>query len=230
MREARCSRVWTLGCLGQQLLAQSVEEQRAVGRGLRLARLVAELGPAHAAAGAVGIGDAVDGLARRGREPRHRRHERHAVAVGQHGGVGRGQGEAPLVGGRAGVVHGQDAAGGLVLEPLAGVALGAAGARRELARGGRAAVRQGAVPAEPVAEVDRLGQLGAEDRTEDALGEGVDVAGGSGVVRHGHASDRTSVSLHGGCTTVGPTSAPVNPRWGATWPGAGVRAPTSRGS
>ncbi len=192
-----------LGGRRQQILDEAVEEQGSVGTRLRLARLVAEVVPAQAGAGAVGVGDAVDEPARGGGEPRDRGHERGAVGIDQHRGVRGRQREPPL--GRLGrlVVDGEDAARGLVLEPLAGVPLGAVGAGGELDRRRGAVGGQRAVPAEAVAEVDGLDELGTEHGAEDPLGERVGGGCGSGVprggvVRHRHAPIRPAI----GCTAV----------------------------
>lgn len=88
--------------------------------------------------------------------------------------MGCGQPEAPLGGRRGGVVDGEHAADGLMLEPLAGVALGAGRARGEFG-GGQAVlgVGQCPVPAQPVAQVGGLGQLGTERGGEQLLDEGL---------------------------------------------------------
>ena len=94
-----------------------------------------------------------------------------AVGVEEPLAVPLGQGEPALGRGRAGVVDREEPGHGLLLEPLASVALVDAGARGELGAGLRPALVERPVQAEPVADVD-AGQLHrGEQRAEHALGE-----------------------------------------------------------
>ena len=99
----------------------------------------------------------------------------------------------------ADVVHVEDRPDGLVLEPLARVARMDPGPLGQLGRGGRPAVRQGAVQPEPVAEVHGLQVEGAERGAHQAAGELVaarlGVRGGVGGDGHGwHLQSSTAAS------------------------------------
>ena len=80
--------------------------------------------------------------------------------------VSRWKAEAALVGGSGRVVHVEDRVRGLLLEPLANVALVGAGGGGELAGGQRSVVGQRAIEPEPVADVDREDIEGAQGRLE----------------------------------------------------------------
>src|SRR5690606_15221045 len=114
-----------------------------------------------------------------------------AVLVGEHHRLLGRQGETPA----RGVVR-QVVGGGLVRQPLAQVALGAAAARGQLGRRGGALVAQRAIQAEAVAQGDQGGAVGAAEVVEDLADEGVQpvlvetcsggrVRGGRGGVRTG---------------------------------------------
>ena len=113
----------------------------------------------------------------------------------------------------AGVVGGQRAAArrrvddleeagdGLLLEPLAGVARGDAGAVGELVRRERAVALERAVEAELDAEVDGEQLERAERGAEQALGEGVGAICGFGVGGHGPQRARARLrTTYGGVT------------------------------
>ena len=70
----------------------------------------------------------------------------------------------------------EQAADGLLLEPLARVARIGPGPRSQLVRGGRTVIGQGPIPAQPLAEVDpgdvEAGDGGGEDALDERVGSG----------------------------------------------------------
>ncbi|WUI64913.1 hypothetical protein OG774_22005 [Actinomycetospora sp. NBC_00405] len=187
----------------QVVAGEGIPQERAVLRRLALAGVVAEGLPAHAAARPVGLEEVVDVAQRRDEDPCERRQHRLAVEVGEHGDVRGGHREAALVGRGGRVVDGEHPAHRLVLEPLAGVAGGGPGARRELGRRGRAVLGERAEPAEPVAHVERGGLLHAEDPAEDGLGAGIGGVGGA-VLCGRHGVDGGARACHGAVSMLSP--------------------------
>jgi hypothetical protein len=84
---------------------------------------------------------------------------------------------AALVFGLGRIVHIEDFAHGLLLQPLAGVAGVDAGAGGQLASGGRAILGERLVQPEPVPQVRRVDINRAERRAEEALDERLRLAG-----------------------------------------------------
>jgi hypothetical protein len=89
----------------------------------------------------------------------------------------------------------EQAGHGLLFEPLARVARIGAGAGSELVRRGGAVIRECAVPAEAVAEVDAGDVERRDGSTEDALRERVGGGGHRSSMRGGCAAARA----YGGC-------------------------------
>ena len=88
------------------------------------------------------------------------------------GGGGR-KFRVPYAGFRGGVVDVEQSAGGVMLEPLADVALRRTGALGQLGRGGGAVVGERAVQAESFAEVDRVDLQGRAGIAQQSVGEGI---------------------------------------------------------
>ena len=157
---------------GQVLGPEGLQQPRPVEVALGLDRVLPVRGLRHAAARAERLLEL--GHDRRARDDRtgHRRHRVHGVQVGQDLGVGRRQPEPPRARPRLGIVDLQDPGGGLVLEPLAGVAFVDPGARRQV--GGRHAFvpRHRPIQPEPIAEVDDERIEHPKTGVEQALGEG----------------------------------------------------------
>ena len=157
----------------REVLAELVEEHRLVGVALGLTHVVAVVRPRHAAAGAIGVEDRRYLVATRDEQAHERREVVEAVVVGEHLGVRGRQLETPRCRIRGVGGEREDAVGGLLFEPLAGVALGDAGAGSQLGRGRGAARGERAVEAEPVADVDAVGRHRAEQVAKESLNEGL---------------------------------------------------------
>ncbi len=84
------------------------------------------------------------------------------------------------------MVDAQEASDGLLLEPLAHVALSRAGTSSQLARRRVALVGEGAVEAEPAAEMDRCDLEGVDHGSEHPLDERIGVARGRGSLGLAH--------------------------------------------
>ena len=158
---------------GQPLRAEQVREDGPVGVALALAAEPAVLLPGHAAARSESLLNGREDVREGDAVACERRQVGKGVAVDQDLGVACGQPKAPLLGLGTRVVHLEDPGDGLLLQPLPGVALVRPRRARELGRRGLAAVRQGAVVAEPVAQVDGHELVGAERGPEEALGQRV---------------------------------------------------------
>jgi hypothetical protein len=148
-----------------------VDEHRPVDRRDAAAELRAVGGVGDAAAGAVGLeqlrqhpGDACE-------DDRDRRGVVGAVGVQQHLGMAGGQLVAALAGGVVGVVAGDVPGGGLLLEPLAGVAKRDAGGGGDLGLGCGSEVVERLVEPEFQAQADaeRLQRVGCV--VDEPLGE-----------------------------------------------------------
>ena len=119
--------------------------------------------------------------------------EAYVVAVDQHRGVRGGQAEPARRRVRRDVVHVEQPARRVVLQPLPHVALVRAGPRGELARGRRTALVQRPVEPEPFAQIDGVELERPGGVAEEALGEG------PGWIGHGldDATLRRSVAPEG---------------------------------
>ena len=127
-------RSWTSGMAARTSLPSCVRKKGRLAAACASRGSAAERGPADAGTGAVRLGDGGQVHAQAGDELREGRHEEQAVGVGQALGVCRRQRVAALVGPEGRVVHGHPRGGGLVLEPLPGVARIGAGAGGQLDR------------------------------------------------------------------------------------------------
>jgi hypothetical protein len=181
-------------------VAVAVEGRHTAGH----ARVV--LAPGHAAAGAKRLQRL--GLV----EPHRRRHvprgrnEHGAVFVGQHQRVlGR-----ELVGVAHRVVA-QVLAGSLGVEPLAHIALGAAGAPRQLLRAQRPGAGQGLVQAQLVAQADHHAGVAGGDVAHGPHDEGLDLR----VVDHGGVHEKGFLVLRGGRGAQGISGGRA---WATAWP------------
>lgn len=154
--------------------AQRALEPRPVHVALRIARIRPELLPGDAAPAAVRLQELGKTGCRGHQHPRRRRGVRERSLVGEHLGMRPGKTEAHDV---AVVLRGEDAAHGLLLQPLAGVARVHAGASGELVDRQRVAAGQHAVQPEPVADVHGEGLHAVEHLLEDPRCEGVDLRG-----------------------------------------------------
>ena len=113
---------------------------------------------------------------RTGDPDEHRRERRdvgRALRIGEHVCVLLREPEAPRLGGGVRVVDLEEAGNGLLLEPLARVALVDPGGRREPAGRQRPGVAQRAVEAEPPADVDAEELQRADRALEESLDERV---------------------------------------------------------
>ena len=110
-------------------------------------------------------------------EARERRHVGERVTVAQDFRMPGGQAEPPL--GRIGadVVDLEDPGDGLLLEPLAGVALGRAGRGGQLRAGRFTVLGERPVVAQAVAQVDGHELVGAQGGAEEPLREGIPLSG-----------------------------------------------------
>jgi hypothetical protein len=148
------------------LAPEMLEEHDPVERRLRLAAVLPVRGPGHAAAAS----ERVHERAQRGGHgdggARKMRRERLRFGVGQRLGMAGRQGEAP-------VLDLEDAADGLLLEPLVRVARMDTGRLGQLVRRRRAAPGERAVEAQPIAEIDAVEVERRARRVEQALGERV---------------------------------------------------------
>ncbi len=136
-------------------------------------------------AGAVRLHQLIERAGERHEQPPERRHVVEAVGVEQRLVVAGGQAEASRGGVVRVLVQVQDAARGLLLEPLARIALVDAGGRREPGRGGGTEVGQRPVEPEPVTEVDREHVEGLDRSHEQLADERVaTLLAGRGISRH----------------------------------------------
>ena len=161
----------------EPLLPQQVDEGRAVEGRLDL-RPVLEGGEGDAPAGAVGLEQRGEAPADPGDHARQGRQVGQAVLVQQHAGVPGRQAVAarrPVLGRLRSVRldHLQDVGHGLLLQPLAGVALVDPRPSGELGGRGRPAPGEGAVEAQPVAQADRQEVERPQGRLEQPAGEGL---------------------------------------------------------
>ena len=157
----------------QPFRAEELEERRPVLRRLGLAHIRAELGPRHAAAGP-------ERFQERGHRPDdpdselgQRRHGGEAVRIREHGVVAGREEVAARLGRAGGVLHLEEPAHSLLLQPLADVALLRPGLDRQLRRRRAPQAPETAVEAEPVADVDGSEVHEAERRLHQAAGERV---------------------------------------------------------
>jgi hypothetical protein len=114
--------------------------------------------------------------------------------------VGGGQAVAARGGVHVRVVGGQEAGDGLLLEPLAHVALGGAGAGGEFTRRRIPAVGECTVEAEPTTEVDRRDLQGVDGGGEQALHQrvGRDTRRRVGSADFGHRGPPSGLRRKGG--------------------------------
>ena len=149
--------------------------------------------PADTGAAAGGVGDPAGTGDRADGDLEQPRQERRARLVGEGDGV---LGRERVAGRRGVVVH--DRAGRLRVEPLPGVVRVRAGGHRELGRRERAAVGQGPVVAELVADHDEGGVEGGADLVDGPEDEGhepVAVDGPLGLLLGGAGHGRCSFGL-----------------------------------
>jgi len=172
-----------LGDRGQPLGGELVDEHRPVERRDPLAHVGAVVGVGHALAGAEGLDHLLDRRQGPDRDLGHRRRVAQAVGVEERLAVALGQPVAALPRRRGVVVGLEQAADGLLLEPLPGVALVDARPFRELLAGQRVATSERPVEAEAVAQVDAGELERPEQGAEQPLGERV---GGGRGLRVGH--------------------------------------------
>ena len=155
-------------------------------------QVVGVLVPADAAAVDEAVGEAVAAVGGRRGGQEHAGEGERARLVGEHEGVlGRERVRVLLR------VVGHVAAGGLVVEPLADVALLRAGAARELGGGDGLAVGHRAVEAETVSDGDQGGAHGGADVRGDLVDEGLDLGlvDGGEDAHAGTVSPRSARSL-----------------------------------
>ncbi len=174
---------------GEPLPTQEAEEDGAVLLGLALAQVGAHGVPGDALPAAERLSHGRGGPAQGGGESPQIGQVVQAVHLGQHLGVPGGEGEAPFPWPQGGVLDVQDPAGGLLLQPLPGVALIRAGAGGQLGRGGGAPGGQGPVEPQAVAEVDGEEVHRPQGGLEEAPGEGV-TPGGLGRIERGGGASR----------------------------------------
>ena len=152
---------------GQPLLPEQMREGRAVEVGLAVAHVVAVVLPADAPARPVGLDQRGETPECGGHHAGDRSHQAEALGVDQDLGVRLRQSK-PIV-----VIDLEDAADGLLLEPLPRIAGVGPGPRGELTGGCRAVGREAGVPSQAIAEVDP-GEIEAPERGgEQALGQSV---------------------------------------------------------
>jgi len=167
-----------------------VREARAVQR----AEALSELGAVLLERDAAALPEVGDDLGERqrhaGEEPRDGRGVRRVRLVDEHGRVVRGQREAAGVAGSRCILDGEEAGGGLLLEPLEGVARCDAGRAREAVRGHRPVLAQGAVEPEATAELHGEERRGRREHADELLGEGADEGG---LLLLGRGGDREAV-------------------------------------
>ena len=166
---------------GEPLPAQEAEEDGAVLLRLALAQIGAHGVPGDALPAAEGSPHGRGGPAQGDGEPPQVGQVVQAVHLRQHLGVPGGEGEASLPWPRGGVLDVQDPAGGLLLQPLPGVALIRPGAGGQPGRAGGAPGGQGPVEPQAVAEVDGEEVHRPQGGLEEAPGEGV-APGGLGRI------------------------------------------------
>ena len=169
------SRSWTAGTAGSHLLPSrcvNIGRVKASCPSTRSAPYVLE---GNTGAGPVRLEQLLHRLAGADDEPSERPHEVEAQLVEQRLVVAGGEAEASFLRVRLGVVDLEDAGRGLLLEPLARIALVNAGGVREAARRERPRVGQRTVEAQPVAEIDPVEVHRAEGRLEEATHERVSV-------------------------------------------------------
>jgi hypothetical protein len=147
------------------------------------------------AAAPVGLGDVGQHAADAGEHVRERRHVRRVVGVGEHARVVGRERVAAGVGRRVGAVNFEQSGDGLLLEPLARVALGDPGSPCHLGVGERAVIGHRAVEAELGAEVDGEQLQRAERRAEQALGERLRAIGDTGTHRASPAIERSTAGI-----------------------------------
>ena len=179
-----------VGDRGEPVLGQLVDEHRPVEGRDALARVDAVVRVGDALAGAEGRDHLVDRLQHADRQLRHGAQVHGAVPVQQRLAVLGGHRVAARVRRRRGVVDRQHAGDGLLLEPLARVALVHAGAGRQLGAGAGAVGVERRVQPQARADVHG-GQLqAAEERLESALDEGLrpDRGGGGWSGAHWRSS------------------------------------------
>ena len=163
---------WTSGTCGRYSRGERADEPRPVEVALRLDRRPIAL-DGHAVAGPVGL----DQLRQRAADGRERPAERRPSRRGSPGRPGPRRGPAEARSGARpalrGVVDLEDAAGGLLLQPLAGVARVDPRPRGELAGRQRPRVGERPVEAQPVPQVDGEHVHRGEGRLEEPFDERV---------------------------------------------------------
>ena len=195
----------------QPLRPQRGHERDPVHVALAFAEVGRVVGVRDAVAGPERLQDARERTGDVDHHARERRHVGRAVAVEQDLGVARGERVAAVA--RCGAVLDdvENPAHGLVLVPLAHVALVRAGGVRDLGRGARPGLGQRPVEAEAVAEVDDMEVVEAEAGLQEPAREGV--APGALAVVEG-----------------GPRAAPARAAWSRPVMRPTVPRPRPRGS
>jgi hypothetical protein len=125
----------------------------------------------HTIAGAKRLQELVQGRHRANRYLGHRDPADQTLRIDEHRLVALRQAKPPLGGGSVRVVNREEAGDGLLLQPLAGVAFARPGTSRELACGRGAALMQGSIEPELVANIDAEDLKGVDHRREYAAGD-----------------------------------------------------------
>jgi hypothetical protein len=152
-------------------VAGEVHELRPVDLGHTLEDVGSIVLVGDSAARAVSLEQSLHRCADPDREPGERGEVVQILLIAEDGAVGGGEPEAALAGIGPRVIGGHEARDGLLLEPLAHIPLGGAGACSQLARRQLRSVGESAVEAKPVTDVDGCDLERVDRGREQALDE-----------------------------------------------------------